>query len=339
MRGAGANIAAPVEKNDAEETTMKALATITLMLACTLAQAQGAYPARPLKLVLGFPPGSAADVVARLFAPRLADGLGQPVVVENRPGAGSNIATEAAARSPADGYTLLLGSVANTINATLSRGLSFDFARDFAPASGVATLPNLLVVHPSVPAKTVQELVNAAKSKPEGLMYGSSGNGTAPHLSGELFNLMAGVKMVHVPYKGSPQAVTDLLAGRVLVMFSPASTVLQHIRAGGLRALASTGLARTGAAPELPTVAESGLAGFETSVWFGLVAPVATPADILDRLNRDSQRALALPELRAQFAAQGVDPMGGSREQLAAYIRQEIDKWAKVIQASGAKID
>ena len=318
---------------------MRMFAALMLALAGTCAQAQGAYPNKPLKLVLGFPPGSAADVVARLLAPRLGDNLGQPVVVENRPGAGSNIAGEAVARSPADGYTLLLGSVANAINATLSRNLSFDFARDFAPVSGVATLPNLLVVHPSVPAKNVQELIAAAKAKSDGLMYGSSGNGTAPHLSGELFNLMAGVKLVHVPYKGSPQAVTDLLAGRVLVMFSPASTVLQHIRAGSLRALASTGLTRTGAAPELPTVAESGLAGFETSVWFGLVAPLGTPADILDRLNRDTQRALAAPELKTQFTAQGVDAMGGSRDQLAAYIRQEIDKWARVIQASGAKID
>ncbi len=318
---------------------MRMLAALMLSLASTLAQAQSAYPNKPVKLVLGFPPGSAADVVARLLVPRLGESLGQPMVVENRPGAGSNIAGEAVARAPADGYTLLLGSVANAINATLSRGLSFDFARDFAPVSGVASLPNLLVVHPSVPAKNVQELITAAKAKPGELMYGSSGNGTAPHLSGELFNLMAGVKTVHVPYKGSPQAVTDLLAGRVLVMFSPASTVLQHIKAGSLRALASTGLARTGAAPELPTVAESGLAGFETSVWFGLVAPLGTPVDILDRLNRDTQRALAAPELKAQFAAQGVDAMGGSREQLATYIRQEIDKWARVIQASGARID
>ena len=318
---------------------MRMLAALMLSLASTLAQAQSAYPNKPVKLVLGFPPGSAADVVARLLVPRLGESLGQPMVVENRPGAGSNIAGEAVARAPADGYTLLLGSVANAINATLSRGLSFDFARDFSPVSGVATLPNLLVVHPAVPAKNVQELITAAKAKPGELMYGSSGNGTAPHLSGELFNLMAGVKTVHVPYKGSPQAVTDLLAGRVLVMFSPASTVLQHIKAGSLRALASTGLARTGAAPELPTVAESGLAGFETSVWFGLVAPLGTPVDILDRLNRDTQRALAAPELKAQFAAQGVDAMGGSREQLATYIRQEIDKWARVIQASGARID
>ena len=318
---------------------MRMLAALMLSLVSTLAQAQSAYPNKPVKLVLGFPPGSAADVVARLLVPRLGESLGQPMVVENRPGAGSSIAGEAVARAPADGYTLLLGSVANAINATLSRGLSFDFARDFAPVSGVASLPNLLVVHPSVPAKNVQELITAAKAKPGELMYGSSGNGTAPRLSGELFNLMAGVKTVHVPYKGSPQAVTDLLAGRVLVMFSPASTVLQHIKAGSLRALASTGLARTGAAPELPTVAESGLAGFETSVWFGLVAPLGTPVDILDRLNRDTQRALAAPELKAQFAAQGVDAMGGSREQLATYIRQEIDKWARVIQASGARID
>ena len=308
-------------------------------LAPAQSQAQSAYPVRPVKIVIGFPPASAADAVARMFAPRLAEALSQQVIIENKPGAGSNIATESVVRSPADGYTLLLGSVANTINASLNKNLSFDFARDLTPIAGIATLPNLLVVHPSVPVRSVQELIAAAKAKPGEILYGSSGNGTSPHLSGELFNLMAGVKLVHIPYKGSPQAVTDLLSGRVQVMFSPASTVLPHIKAGTLQALASTGLQRAAVAPDLPTVAESGLAGFETSVWFGLVAPAATQAEIADRLNRETVRVLAAPLLKAQFAAQGIDTMGGTREQIAAYFRQETDKWARVVQASGARID
>ena len=297
-----------------------------------------AWPGKPIRFVNGFTPGSAADVVARLIAPRLSEGLGQTLLVENRPGAGSNIAAEGVARSAADGYTLLLGSVANTINATLSKNLSFDFSRDFAPVGGIATLPNLLVVHPSVAARSVPELVALTRGRSE-LSYGSSGNGTAPHLSGELFNLMSGAKLVHVPYKGSPQAVTDLLAGRVQVMFSPASSVLQHIKTGSLRALASTGLTRTAAAADLPTVSESGLNGFESSVWFGLMAPQATPQDIVLKLNRELQRALASAELKAQFAGQGIDAMPGTPEQFAAWVRQETAKWARVIQASGAKVD
>jgi tripartite-type tricarboxylate transporter receptor subunit TctC len=314
------------------------VATLALVAAST-GWAQTAYPSKPVKLVLGFTPGSAADVVARIFAPKLSESLGQQLVVENKPGAGSNIAAESVVKAQADGYTLFLGSVANTINASLSKGLSFDFGKDLAPVAGIATLPNLLVVHPSLQARTVQELVSAAKAKPEGVMFGSSGNGTSPHLSGELFNLMAGVKLVHVPYKGSPQAVTDLLAGRVQVMFSPASTVLQHIKAGTLKGLASTGLERASATPELPTIAESGMPGFETSVWFGLLAPAATPRDIVERLHRETARVLAGADVKAQFAVQGIDTMSATPEQFGAYIRQETAKWARVVQASGARVD
>jgi tripartite-type tricarboxylate transporter receptor subunit TctC len=312
---------------------------VLMFVAGSAAWGQAPYPNKPVKLVLGFTPGSAADVVARLLAPKLADGLGQQVIVENKPGAGSNIAAESVVRSPADGYTLFLGSVANTINASLSKGLSFDFSKDLAPVAGVATLPNLLVVHPSVSARTVPELIAAAKAKPEGMMFGSSGNGTSPHLSGELFNLMAGVRLVHVPYKGSPQAVTDLLAGRVQVMFSPVSTVLQHVKAGTLKGIASTGLERASATPELPTIAESGLPGFETSVWFGLLAPAATPREIIERLSRETARVLAGADIKTQFAVQGIDTMSATPEQFADYVRQETAKWARVVQASGAKVD
>lgn len=298
-----------------------------------------AWPAKPIRLVIGFPPGSAADVVARMVAPRIGEGIGQQVLIEHKPGAGSSIAAEGVVRAAPDGYTLLLGSAANIINTSINKNLTFDFARDLAPIAPLAILPTILVVHPSVAARTVPELIAVARAKAGEMSFGSSGNGTVPHLSGELFNTMTGVKLVHVPYKGTPQAVTDLLSGRIQLMFSPASTVLPHIKAGSLRALASTGSQRSSVAADLPTVAEAGVAGFETALWFALMAPAATPPDILDRLQRESSRVLALAELKAQFAAQGIDTMAGSREQLAAYIRQETEKWARVVQVSGARSD
>ncbi|WP_431304367.1 Bug family tripartite tricarboxylate transporter substrate binding protein [Sediminicoccus sp. BL-A-41-H5] len=303
-------------------------------LAPALASAQE-YPARPPRLLLGFPPGSAADVAARVIAPPLGTALGQAIVVENRPGAGSNIATEQAVRAAPDGYTLFLGSVANTINASLQRDLPFDFARDLAPIAPLVSVPNLLVVHPSVPAQNVAELIALARAGQ--LFFGSSGIGTAPHLSGELFNLMTGVRMTHVPYPGSGQAVTDLLAGRVGVMFSPASTVIQHVRAGRLRGLASTGATRTAAAPELPTMIEAGLAGFVSAVWFGLMAPGATPAPIIARLAEAVRVAMNTGETRAQLTAQGFDVLEGGPAQLARLIAEETTKWARVVEASGAR--
>ena len=320
-------------------TVAVCLAAIIALCASTGSLAQGSYPAKPVKMVVGFPPGSAADIVARIVAARMGEGLAQPFVVENRPGAGSNIAAESVVRAPADGYTLLLGTIANTINSSLSKNLSFDFARDLAPVAALTSVPNLLVVHPALGVRSVQELIAAAKAKPGGILYGSSGNGTGPHLSGELFNLMTGVKLVHVPYKGSPQAMTDLLAGRVQLMFAPASTALPHIKAGTLVALASSGAERAGIAPDLPTIAESGLPGFDTSLWFGVLAPAATPREIVGRLNREIARVLAVPEVRSQLAAQGIDTLGGTPEQFAATIREETAKWARVVQASGARID
>jgi tripartite-type tricarboxylate transporter receptor subunit TctC len=299
-----------------------------------LASAQE-YPARAPRLLIGFPPGSAADVAARVIMPPLGQALGQSIIVENRPGAGSNIATEQAARAAPDGYTLFLGSVANTINASLQRDLPFDFARDLAPVAPLVSIPNLLVVHPSVPANNVAELIALARAGQ--LFFGSSGIGTAPHLSGELFNLMTGTRMTHVPYPGSAQAVTDLLAGRVGVMFSPASTVIQHIRTGRLRGLASTGATRTAAAPELPTMIESGLAGFLSSVWFGLMAPGATPAPIITRLAEAVRVALNTGETRAQLTAQGFDVLEGGPAEMARLIAEETTKWARVVEASGAR--
>ena len=321
---------------------MKATISVAV-LPVLLAVAAGAmaqpYPARSIRVIVGFPPGSGADITARVIGAKAGEALAQQVIVDNRPGAASNIAAELAAKAPADGYTLFIGTVANTINATLYPRLPFDFARDFAPVALTTAAPNVLVVHTSVPAKSVKELIALAKSRPGQLNYASAGTGTAPHLSGELFNAMAGIRMVHIPYKGSPPAVTDLLAGEVALMFSPSSTVLPHVKTGRLRALAVTTAARLPSLPELPTVAESGLKGYETITWFGFVAPAKTPQAIVARLNAEIVKVLALPEVRSPFAIQGIEVIGGTPEQFASYIRDEITKWAKVIRLSGAKAD
>jgi tripartite-type tricarboxylate transporter receptor subunit TctC len=307
--------------------------------AMSQAPSAAAYPVKPIRVIVGFPAASGADITARIVAAKLGELLAQQVVVDNRPGAGSNIAADIAAKSPPDGYTLFIGTVANTINATLYSKLPFDFQRDFVPVTLASAAPNVLVVHPSVPAKTVAELVALAKSRPGQLNFASSGTGTAPHLSGELFNAMAGVKVMHVPYKGSPQAVTDLLAGEVALMFSPSSSVLPHVKAQRLRALAVTTAARLPSLPELPTVAESGLKGYETVTWFGFVAPAKTPPAIVSKLNAEIGKVLAMPDVRQQFAVQGIETLGGTAEQFTAYIRDEIAKWAKVIKLSGARAD
>ncbi len=320
------------------------VAVLTVMAGAAAAQTTStgsgqAYPAKPVRVISGFPPGSGADITARVIGVKLYEATGQQFFVDNRPGAGSNIAAEIAAKSPPDGYTLFIGTVANTINATLYSKLPFDFARDFAPVALATAAPNVLVVHPSVPVKSVKELVALAKSRPGQLNFASAGTGTAPHLSGELFNAMAGVKMTHVPYKGSPPAVLDLVAGSVDVMFSPASSVLPHVKSGRLRALAVTTAARLPSLPELPTVAESGLKGYETITWFGFVAPAKTPPAIVARLNAEIVKALALPDVRSQFELQGIEIVGGTPERFADYIREEIAKWARVIRLSGAKAE
>jgi tripartite-type tricarboxylate transporter receptor subunit TctC len=317
---------------------ISAVALAAVLCAALGAYAQ-AYPARAIRVLAGFPPGSGADITARVIGVKLGEGLGQQIIVDNRPGAASNIAADLAAKSPADGYTLFIGTVANTINATLYSKLPFDFARDFAPIALTTAAPNVLVVHPSVPARSVAELVALAKARPGQLNYASAGTGTAPHLSAELFNSMAGVKMVHVPYKGSPPAVTDLISGEVALMFSPASTVVHHVKSGRLRGLAVTTTSRLPSLAELPTIAESGLEGYETITWFGFVAPAKTPQPIVTRLNAEIAKVLALPAVRQQFAVQGIETLGGTPEQFATYIREEIAKWARVIKLSGARAD
>ena len=311
------------------------LTAALLVWLCTAALADDAYPLRPVRIVVGFGPGASADIAARVLAQRMGQTLGRQFIIENRPGAGSNIASEYVARTPKDGYVLLFGTVANTINTTLSKNLTFDFGKDFTPVSLAVTLPNILVVHPSLGVGSVADLITLAKARPQQIFFGSSGVGTSPHLSGELFNEMAGVKLVHVPYPGSAQAVTDLLAGRVQVMFSPASTVLPHVSDGKLKALASTQIKRTSVAPNLPTMTEAGLAGFDTSVWFGLLAPAGTPQEVVTKLNHAVNDALASDDVRALLRAQGMDPLGGTPETFARMIVSETEKWARVITAAG----
>jgi tripartite-type tricarboxylate transporter receptor subunit TctC len=308
--------------------------SIALIATTPAVSADEIYPVRPVKIIVGFGAGASADIAARVIAEKMGEILGQQFVIENRPGGGSNIATEYVARAPKDGYTLLCGTVANTINTTLSSNLTFDFAKDFAPVALTVTLPNILVVHPSLGVDSVPALISLAKAKPDQIFFGSSGVGTSPHLSGELFNQMAGIKLVHVPYPGSAQAVTDLLAGRVQVMFSPASTVLPQVGAGKLEALASTEIRRTSAAPDLSTMDEAGLPGFDTSVWFGLLAPAGTPPQVIATLNRAVNEALASEDVLARLRVQGMDPLGGTPQDFAHTIASETDKWARVISAA-----
>lgn len=295
------------------------------------------YPSRPVKVVVGFPAGSATDVAARAVAEALGRRLGQPFVVENKPGAASSIAAKAVASSPADGYTVFVGTVANVINAAFPNATSPDLAKDLAPVTLIGSVPNLLVVHPSLGVTSVEQLIQAAKARPGQITFASSGNGTSPHLSAELFCAMAGIKMLHVPYRGSTSAVTDLLGGQVHVMFSPASTVLPHIRAGKLKALASTSAKRTAIAPDLPTIDELGLKGFETSVWFGLVVPLGTPPEVAAKIQAAAHAALDSPEVQALYRAQGIEVAKSTPEEFARHVRSETAKWAKVILAAGIK--
>ena len=314
------------------------LALIGVLSLCGgAAQGQPAWPAKPVRIVVGFPPGTTGDILARIAAPRMSESLGQPVLVENRPGAGSSIAAESVAKSAPDGATLLLSTIANAINPSLYK-LGFDFSRDLTPVALLAEVPGLLVAHPSAPP-TLQALISAARANPGSIAYASSGNGTVTHLWGEMLNGSAGIKLLHAPYKGSSQAVTDLLGGNVALLFTPASTVIPHVAAGKLAAVAVIGRQRLAALPNVPTMTELGVAGFESGLWFGLNAPAGTPASVIERLNAEVRRAFGSAEVKAQLAAQGIDAAPGSAEAFAALIRQETDKWARVVRESGAKAD
>jgi tripartite-type tricarboxylate transporter receptor subunit TctC len=301
------------------------------------AQAQ-AYPARPIRIVAGFPAGSAADILARLTGQWLSERLGQSVVVENRPGAGSNIATEVVAKAAADGYTLLLSTSANAINATLYERLNFDFIRDIAPVARLTRGPLVLVVNPSFPVKTVPELIAYAKASPRKLNMASSGNGTVAHVAGELFKMSAGLEMTHVPYRGSPPALADLVGGQVQLLFDPMLSAIEFIRSGKLRALAVTTATRWEGLPDVPAMAEF-LPGFEASLWLGLCAPGGTPADLIARLNRETNAGLADDKMKARLAELGGLVAPTSPAEFAKFIAEDTAKWAKVVRSSGAKPD
>lgn len=294
------------------------------------------YPNKPIRFLVGFPPGGTNDIVARALAQKLTENVGQSFVVENRGGANTAIATEIAARAAPDGYTILLNAPGHATNPALMK-LAFDPVKDFAFISLAAETQNLVAVHPSFPPRSVQELISFSKKHPGEINYASSGTGTTVHLSAELFQFMARVKWVHIPYKGGGPAVIELLAGQTSLMFANMPTVIQYVRGGKLRALASTGARRSSAAPDIPTVAESGIPGFDVTVWYGVSAPAATPRAIVNRLNSEIVGALNSPDLRERLKSQGADPVGNTPEQYTAFIQNEIAKWAKVIQAAGIK--
>jgi tripartite-type tricarboxylate transporter receptor subunit TctC len=317
-----------------------AILSLTLALGTAAALAQGRvgdFPSQPLRLIIGFPPGSAADITARLVGSVMSDRLGQQVVVESRPGAGSSIAAEFVARAPADGYTLYIGTSSNVTNAAINPNPRFDFAKDLAPVTPLTILPLILAIHPSLGVSSVEELIALARSKPGELTYASVGPGTVPHLATELFSVRAKIKLVHVPYQGSPPAVTDLLAGRVSMTLIVASTVMPHVEAGRVKALASSSAKRLHLAPNLPTMAEAGLPDFEAGVWFGLMAPAATPRGVIEKLSAAANAALASDEIVAKLRAQGFEPLGGSPEEFARLIARETAKWAAAAEAAGLK--
>jgi tripartite-type tricarboxylate transporter receptor subunit TctC len=302
-----------------------------------VARAQG-YPTRPVRLIIGYTPGGSADITARLMGQWLTERMGQPFVVESRPGGGTNIATEAVVRAPPDGYTLLLVAPANAINATLYEKLNYDFIRDTVPIAGLNRFPNVMEVNPAVPAKSVPEFIAYAKANPGKINYASSGNGSTIHMSAELFKMMAGVDLVHVPYRGSAPALTDMLAGQVQVMFDNLPTSIEHIRAGKLRPLAVTGATRSELLPDVPTLADF-VPGYESSAWYGVGAPKGTPAEIVDRLNREINAALADPKAKARIAEMGATLITGSPADFGKLVADETEKWGKVVKFAGAKAE
>lgn len=310
------------------------------VLVCASGLAAAAFPDKPIRLILPFPAGGAADVMARGMAQRLGQELGQQIVIDNRGGAGGTTAAEAAAKSPADGYTLFFGTMGtHAINAALYSKLRYDPVKDFAPISLTHITPRVLVVGPSVPAKNIAELIALARSKPGTLTYGSAGNGSSSHLSGALFESLAGVDMLHVPYKGSSPLLVDVLAGRVDMTFDSYTVYEEHIKSGKVRPLGVTSKVRMGVLPQVPTIAQSGLAGYDVSNWLGVFAPAATPKDVIATLHTALGKAMAAPELRSQLIALGIEPAFGSPEEFAALIRAELPKWAAIVKKSGATVE
>ncbi len=313
------------------------LSILALIFAVT-ASAQP-FPTKPIKIVVPFPAGGTVDFFARVISTKLSEALGQSVLVENRAGAGGNIAAEAVAKAAPDGYTLLMGSEIIAINTSLYSKIGYDPVKDLAPITLVGTVPNILIVHPSLPVNSVNDLIALAKKTPGKISFASTGQGTSTHLSSELFKLMANIDMLHIPYKGGPPAIADLISGQVNMMFINMPTGITHVRSGKAKIIAVSSIKRVSQLPDVPTVDQAGVKGFETSAWSGLYAPAGTPVDIINRLNAEVVKILKQPSVREQLMAQGAEPVGDSPEKFSRFTLAEISKWAKIIKISGAKVD
>jgi len=314
--------------------------TAGLLLAWSACAAWGqAWPNKPIRMVVAFPPGGPTDIVSRVIAQRLSEQLGQQVIIDNKPGAGGNIAAELIANAPADGYTLFYNTSAVVIGPALYSKVNYNTLKDFAPVALTASVPMVLAVNPNLPARSVKEFLDLARSKPGQLNYSSSGTGTITHLASAMLSTQTGIQTQHVPYKGSAPGLVDLASGQTQFMIDTINTVLPYVRDGRLRGLAVSSMKRSSVLPDLPTLHESGLSGFDASAWQGIVAPAATPSDIVQRLNAEVNKALAHPEVRAKLAAQGADVLGGTSAEYAAHLRSELPRWAKAVKDSGAKVD
>ena len=303
-----------------------------------LVWAQADYPTRPVKVIVPSPPGGGTDILARVLAQHFSKGLGQPFVVENKPGAGNMIGIESVARSPGDGYTLLVTASTLALNSVLYKKVPYDPVRDFAPITLAATAPNVLVVNPALPVKSLAEFIALAKAKPGALSYGTPGIGTSPHLSMELLKSMAGIDLQHVPYRGTAAAVTDVIGGQIAATFANALTAKPHVDSGRVRALAVSGPSRVEAFPTVPTVAEAGVSGYEAMQWYGMVAPAGTPPQIITRLHAEAAKALQSNEMKEKLALDGAQPVGSTPAEFAALIRRELDKWTRVVHAAGIEL-
>lgn len=321
------------------KTLLVGLAAASAVLASSQAAAEAQWPTKPVKILFGFPAASATDVIARAVGQKLSEKWGQPVVIENRPGAGGNLGSELAARAPADGYTIFFGTVANAISTTLYSNLKYDYLKDFTPITLVATTPLVLVANHSVPAKNVRELIEYAKANPGKLNFGSGGIGTSNHLAGEMFKSATGTQLVHVAYKGTPAAYNDMFGGQVALMFDNIVAVTNHVKAGKLKPLAVTSAQRASSLPDVPTIAEQGLPGFEAVSWIGALVPVGTPQPIVEKIHTDLVGVLRMPEIKERLGASGAVVVGNNSEEFAAWNRSEIAKWAKAIKDAGVKVD